>query len=175
MTTSTNTSTNTSTCTDAGLPERFPLTKQSSQDGIQAIHNLTSGKINLLYITKMLETIQKRKHTWSSFLVTPLDPDLIKQIIGKDGLHFKKFTTKYGLDLIWHDRESNRFLLWGPKLGVISALYALKRHIKRFTIKYEEGIKAMLCLNQTLHTVRLRADDDDDNEEQPRQKKIKCD
>jgi len=161
--------------TNICFPERFPLTKQTSQDGIQAIHNLTSGKINLQYISIMLEAIQKRKHTWCSFLATPLDPDLIKQIIGKDGLHFKTFTNKYGLDLLWHDRESNRFLLWGPKVGVIGAVYALKRHIKRFTLKYEEGIKAMLYLNQTLHTVRLRSEDDDDNEEQPKQKKIKCD
>jgi hypothetical protein len=155
--------------------ERFPLKKQTSQESIQAIFTATNGKINLQYVAVMMESIQKRKHTWFSFLDAPLHDDLIKQIIGKDGLHFKNFTSKYGIDLIWHNRETNRFLLWGPKMGLISALYALKRQIKRFTIKYEQHITAVIHLDQTLNTVRLRtADDYEDNKEQPRQKKIKC-
>lgn len=155
--------------------QRFPLKKQTSQESIQAIYSATNGKINLQYVAVMMASIQKRKHTWFSFLDVPLHDDVIKQIIGKDGLHFKKFTTKYGVDLIWHDRETNRFLLWGPKMGLISALYALKRQIERFVIKYEQHIMAVINLDHCLNTVRLRTDDDlEDNVEYPRQKKIKC-
>jgi len=156
------------------LPQRFPLTKQNSQESIQAIHSATNGKINLQYVAVMMESIHKRKHTWSSFLDAPLHDDIIKQIIGKDGLHFKHFTTKYGLDLIWHDRDTNRFLLWGPKMGIISALYALKRQMKRFLVKHEQHITAVIHLDQTMNMVRLRRHDEyEDNMEQPRQKKIK--
>ena len=157
-----------------GLPQRFPLTKQTSEESIQAISSVTNGKINLQYVAIMMESIQRRKHTWSSFLDAPLHADLIKQIIGKDGLHFKNFTSKYGVDLIWYNRETNRFLLWGPKMGLISALHALRRQIKRFSVKYEEHITAVIHLDQTLNTVRLR-EETDEYVEQPRQKKIKCD
>lgn len=158
------------------ITERFPLTKQTSEESIQAISSVTNGKINLQYVAVMMESIHKRKHTWSSFLDAPLHADLIKQIIGKDGLHFKNFTSKYGLDLIWHDRETNRFLLWGPKMGLISALHALKRQIKRFLEKFEQDITAVIHLYQTMNTVRLRtADEYEDYVDQPKPKKIKCD
>jgi hypothetical protein len=154
--------------------ERFPLKKQTSQESIQAIYAVTNGKINLQYIAVMLETIQKRKHTWFSFLDASLHEDLIKQIIGKDGSHFKNFTTKYGVDLIWNDRATNRILLWGPKMGLISALYALQRHLKRFTTQYEEHIAAVSHLDQTMTRVRLREEDTNDYAvEQPIQKKTK--
>lgn len=156
--------------------ERFPLKKQTSQESIQAIYAVTNGKINLQYIAVMLESIEKRKHTWFSFLDAPLHEDLMKQIIGKDGLHFKNFTTKYGVDLIWNDRASNRILLWGPKMGLISALYALKHHMKRFTTKYAEHNTAVSHLDQTMSRVRLREDDTTDYAAaQPRQKKTKLD
>jgi hypothetical protein len=151
--------------------QRFPLTKQTSQESIQAISAVTNGQINLPYVAVMLETIQKRKHTWFSVLDAPIQTDLNKQIIGKDGLHFKMFTTKYGVDLMWHDRTTNRFLLWGPKIGLLSALHALTRHIKRFTVKYEQHMSAVIHLDQTMTTVRLRSEDD--SEQQPMQKKIK--
>ena len=153
--------------------ERFPLKKHSSQESIQEISSVTNGKINLQYIAVMMQTIENRKHTWSSFLEGPLESDIIKQIIGKDGLHLKIFTTKYGLDLIWYDRASNRFLLWGPKVSLISALHALKRQINRFIIKYEQHTAAVNCLDQTMNIVRLRSDDNECDVEQPKQKKLK--
>ena len=152
--------------------QRFPLKKQTSQESIQEIYALTNGKINLQYVAVMLESIQKRKHTWFSFIDAPLHEELLKQIIGKDGVHFKNFTSKYGVDLIWHNRVSNRFLLWGPKMELISALHALKRQIKRFAIKYEEHITAVILMDQTLSSVRLR-EEDDEYAEQPSQKKLK--
>ena len=152
--------------------EGFPLKKQTSQESIQAIYAVTNGQINLQYVAVMLETIQKRKHSWFSFLDAPLHDDLIKQVIGKDGSHFKNFTTKYGLDLIWNDRATNRILLWGPKMGLISALHAMKRHLKGVTTKYEELISH---LDQTMSRVRLREEDTTDYAaEQPRHKKTKC-
>jgi hypothetical protein len=151
---------------------RFPLKKQTSQESIQEIYALTNGKINLQYVAVMLESIQKRKHTWFSFIDAPLHEELLKQIIGKDGVHFKNFTSKYGVDLIWHNRVSNRFLLWGPKMELISALHALKRQIKRFAIKYEQHITAVILMDQTLSSVRLR-EEEDEYAEQPNQKKIK--
>ena len=92
--------------------------------------------------------------------------------ISEDGLHFKNFTSTYGVDLIWHNRVSNRFLLWGPKMELISALHALKRQIKRFAIKYEQHITAVILMDQTLSSVRLR-EEEDEYAEQPNQKKIK--
>ena len=135
--------------------ERFPLKKYTSQESIHMIHSMTNGLINLQYIAVMLEAIQKRKYTWSSFLEASLPEILIKQIIGKNGLHLKQFTTKYGVDLIWHDRPSNRFLIWGPKSALISALYALKHHIKRFQVKYTVNLAAVQCLEQCMQNIEI--------------------
>jgi hypothetical protein len=161
--------------------ERFPLKKYTSQESIHMIHTMTNSLINSQYLAVMLETIQRRQYTWSSFLEASLPETLIKQIIGKNGLHLKQFTTKYGVDLIWHDRASNRFFVWGPKSALISTLYALKHHIKRFQVKYATDLDAdqsLECSLQNIVIVKesetfIREREDELLMEQPPQKKFK--
>ena len=161
--------------------ERFPLKKYTSQESIHMIHTMTNSLINSQYLAVMLETIQRRQYTWSSFLEASLPETLIKQIIGKNGLHLKQFTTKYGVDLIWHDRASNRFFVWGSKSALISTLYALKHHIKRFQVKYATDLDAdqsLECSLQNIVIVKepetfIREREHELLMEQPPQKKFK--
>ena len=175
------------------LPERFPIIKSNTNDSLHHIYTVTNGYsgININYIAEMIAAIQKRKHSWSGYLDAPTEVALIKQIIGKNGFHLKQFTNKYGLDLIWHDRTANKFHAWGPKANLISALYALKRQIKRFFAKYKRDILAMQNLGETMQNLDVtlqnadmsqpcllrerEKDDTEMGEVGPERKKIKCD
>jgi hypothetical protein len=172
------------------LPERFPLVKNNTNGSLYHIYTVTNGYkgINPHYIALMSEAIQKRKHTWFGSLEAPKESDLVKQIIGKNGFHLKQFTNKYGLDLIWHDRTAHNFLLWGPRANLISALYAVKRQIKRFSEKYTRDMLMMQHLDMGLQNLDvslqntdmsqpclLREREKDDTDLEPERKKIKCD
>ena len=95
------------------LPSRFSITKNDSLNTLLHIYDVTNNcsGINIHYIAQMAENIHKRKQTWFGTIEAPSDSDIIKQIIGKNGFHFKKFTSKYGVDLIWHDRATNVFMV----------------------------------------------------------------
>lgn len=171
--------------------ERFPLVKNNTNGSLYHIYTATNGYkgINPHYIALMSEAIQKRKHTWFGSLEAPKESDLVKQIIGKNGFHLKQFTNKYGLDLIWHDRTAHNFLLWGPRANLISALYAVKRQIKRFLTKYTRDMLAMQHLGETMQNLDVtlqntdmsqpcllrERDDADISDVEPERKKIKCD
>jgi hypothetical protein len=115
----------------------FDIKKYDGLDSLQQIHNVTRGfQINMFFLANMTEAIYKRKHTWFGSIDAPPDVDLIKQIIGKNGFHLKQFTVKYGADLIWHDRVTNKFMVWGAKKVLINTLYALVRQIGRFVINH---------------------------------------
>lgn len=157
------------------IAKRFTLQKANSANSIQAICTMTNGfkEINTNYTAAMLETIKKRKYTWSCSLAAPLNDIVTKQIIGKNGLHLKTFTTKYGVDLIWHNRPNNSFELWGPKSELINALFALTRQIARFVKKHEEELNLINQLDNTMNMVRLREDTDDDEAFLAKKKRIK--
>jgi hypothetical protein len=116
---------------------RFDIQEQTADVNLQQIHAMTQGfaGINVEYIAKMTENITKRKRTWTGFIDAPDEVAIIKQVIGKNGVHLKNITAQYAVDLIWHDHPTKKFFVWGAKQHLISALYGLQRQINRFTLK----------------------------------------
>uniref|UniRef100_A0A6C0IIB3 K Homology domain-containing protein n=1 Tax=viral metagenome TaxID=1070528 RepID=A0A6C0IIB3_9ZZZZ len=162
------------------LPARFPITSNDATDTLRHIYNVTTNcsGININYIMQMAENITKRKQTWFGTLEAPTDIVVIKQIIGKNGFHLKKFTSKYGVDLIWHDRVTNIFMVWGNKPCLIGALHALKRQIKRFLLKQEKDLEALEQMARSMTTLDVRVDirrqrEEEDCENEPACKKFK--
>ena len=43
------------------------------------------------------------------------EPEIIKQVIGKDGCYFKQITEQTGVSYIWHSRNTKRIEIWGPQ------------------------------------------------------------
>jgi hypothetical protein len=156
---------------------RFELTSHNATYTLLHINNLTNNfaGINLAFIEKMRENIFKRKNTWVGILDSPkLDSPthniaVIKHVIGKGGCHLKQFTVNYGVDLIWHDRKSNQFMVWGMKQSVINALHALRRQVARFTT--EQDILDATILNLQINT---RQREEEEEHEFPDMKKMKC-
>ena len=52
---------------------------------------------------------------FSAWTYAPKNPDITKQLIGKDGCYLHKTTENYGLYAIWHNRTENKFYVVGPK------------------------------------------------------------
>jgi len=150
----------------------FPITSNDATNTLKQIHHVTNSfsGINPEYIGKMTETIHKRKITWVGTIEAPTDIAVMKQIIGKNGFHLKNFTNKYAVELIWHDRLTNTFMVWGNKRCIIAALHAINRQIKRISAKHIEGLTEHLM---TLAMTRSREDDTIMGE--PERKRMKCD
>ena len=113
---------------------RFNIKRFNASDSLQHIYNLTIGLtgINTNYIDKMTEQINQRKHSWFGYIESPNDISIIKQIIGKKGHYLKFLTTKYKVDIVWHERVENKFIVWGSKLQMIKTLHALRNKIISF-------------------------------------------
>ena len=136
---------------------RFAISCNNANTTLQHIHNITNNcaGINIEYIGKIYEIINKRCHTWVGSIESPADSALIKQIIGKNGFHLKQFTRKYGVELIWHDRDSNMFLVWGNKPCLISALYALQRQVSRFIEKQAKLLSALENISLSMDSIQM--------------------
>jgi len=136
---------------------RFTITCNDAFNTLRHIYDITNNcsGININYIAQMAETIHKRKNTWFGSVESPMDIIIIKQIIGKNGFHLKKFTSKYGVDLIWHDRVANIFMVWGNKPCLIGALYALQRQIKRFVLKHEKDMEELANMTSNMTTLQV--------------------
>ena len=57
------------------------------------------------------------------------EPEVMKQVIGRDGCYFKQITEQTGVLYIWHHRNTNKIEIWGPQnllqLAVSSIQYRL--------------------------------------------------
>ena len=64
----------------------------------------------------------------------PPNSNALKMIIGEDGYFLKLTTRNCDVDIIWHDRQNNRFLFWGPSMyNVIQAMNQIRSRIIKYT------------------------------------------
>lgn len=63
----------------------------------------------------LLRAKEEGKQIFSAWCYAPKNPDITKQLIGKDGCYLHKTTENYGLYAIWHNRTENKFYAVGPK------------------------------------------------------------
>ena len=65
----------------------------------------------------------------------PTNSNALKMIIGEDGYFLKLTTRNCDVDIIWHDRQNNRFLFWGPSMyNVIQAMNQIRSRIIKYTV-----------------------------------------
>jgi hypothetical protein len=65
----------------------------------------------------------------------PPNSNALKMIIGEDGYFLKLTTRNCDVDIIWHDRQNNRFLFWGPSMyNVIQAMNQIRSRIIKYTV-----------------------------------------
>jgi hypothetical protein len=94
--------------------------------------------------------------------------DTIKKIIGVDG-HFLKLTTRNcDVDMIWHDRQNNMFVFWGPSVyTVVQAMNQIRSRIIKYTV-YVDPAQARTHTQQAhiqpqQHEIEDISDDEDDD------------
>ena len=65
----------------------------------------------------------------------PSSVDTLKMIIGIKGYYLKFTTTTTGVDLIWHNRENNKFYFWGPSYNTVNnAMNRIRSRIVKYTV-----------------------------------------
>jgi hypothetical protein len=65
----------------------------------------------------------------------PTNIDALKMIIGEDGYFLKLTTRACDVDIIWHDRQNNTFLFWGPSIyAVVQAMNQIRSRIIKYTV-----------------------------------------
>lgn len=65
----------------------------------------------------------------------PSSVDTLKMIVGIKGHYFKLTTTTTGVDLIWHNRENNKFCFWGPSYNTVNdAMNRIRSRIVKYTV-----------------------------------------
>ena len=132
----------------------FDITKHTSDECLTAINALTNGATSDFFI-KMSEIITKNNSAWYGSIDAPADVSLLKQTIGKGGLHLKRLTVKYGVYIIWHDRVNNKFTVWGSKKTLISTLHALLRHISKCTVKQAELKQDFATMEESMTVLEI--------------------
>ena len=71
--------------------------------------------------------------TWTfGFIPAPPHSEITKRVIGKNGYYFKMTTTLSEVGFIWHNRDTNKFLFWGPSpYNVVKAMNAIRWRIHK--------------------------------------------
>ena len=148
----------------------FDITKHTSTECLAAINTLTNGAASssqkvedfgatfsqkVDFFIKMSEIIAEQNSAWYGSIDAPADVSLLKQTIGKGGLHLKRLTVKYGVYIIWHDRVNNKFTVWGPKRPLISTLHALLRHISKCTVKQAELKQDVATMEESMTVLAI--------------------
>ena len=65
----------------------------------------------------------------------PSYTDALKMIIGEDGYFLKLTTLTCDVDMIWNDRQNNKFLFWGPSIyAVVQAMNQIRSRIIKYTV-----------------------------------------
>jgi hypothetical protein len=65
----------------------------------------------------------------------PTNINALKMVIGEDGYFLKLTTRACDVDMIWHDRQNNMFLFWGPSIyAVVQAMNQIRSRIIKYTI-----------------------------------------
>lgn len=166
----------------------FNISKHTSAECLASINTMTNNAIinnsNNEFFKNMAGLVTKYNNAWYGTIDVPTEVGLLKQIIGKGGLHLKRITVKYGVYIIWHDRTCNKLIVWGTKPSLISTLHALLRHINKVTIEREKLEKDVISIENNMKVVDIQQkthaksmhrerEDDDEHMTEPSAKKMK--
>jgi hypothetical protein len=121
------------------IPIKYDIRAVDSYAALMHIRYLSDNITNVspefvieLYNT-FIDRSRNRRPTMFGYMDAPIK-EITKQVIGSDGYFFKMTTVKCGIDFIWHDRENETFLFWGPSnFRTVKAMNAIRYRIKKIT------------------------------------------
>ena len=114
------------------LPYYLALTNFPLED-INLFTNILNSSNN--YKDQLISRLSSRNWpTTIGIFDAPKNVDAVKIIIGEDGCFLKLTTENCNVDMIWHDRQFNRFIFWGPsQYSVIQAMHKIRIRIIKYT------------------------------------------
>ena len=68
-------------------------------------------------------------------LMAQFEPDVMKQVIGRDGCYFKQITEQTGVKYIWHHRETQMIEVWGPEQCISLAVSSIHHRFYSVLLK----------------------------------------
>ena len=119
-------------------PLYFKFTPYSNQDALAQINTLTNNfdpqyGISNDFVQQISNTLSVDGTLFQGFLYAPTDPNITRQVIGKAGCYFHLTTQNCGIQFIWHDRSTNKFLFWGQKYPLIRAMKIIHSRITKYS------------------------------------------
>ena len=115
----------------------IPVNSFMALNHIKDIAPNVSSDFMLGLYNALLDRYSRGLPTVFSYIQAPNVKEITQQVIGSDGYYFKLTTIKSGIDFIWHDRDNNLFLFWGPSnFRVTKALNAISWRIRKITDQY---------------------------------------
>ena len=116
-------------------PMYYSFNELPKKDALSKIKGFTADFSNLsadqAFIDSLTEKLDTDGSILEGYLYAPTDPDVCRQVIGKDGCYFHITTQKQDIAMIWHDRTCNRpvFRFWGEKHNLVRAMNAIRYRI----------------------------------------------
>ena len=118
------------------------ITNSECLDKIRELTNNFDERVNMdtAFIDSLKQTLQEDGEVYQGEIDAPSDVIATKKVIGRGGYYFHLTTKNTGIYFIWHNRENNKFIFWGPEYNVKQAMGI---------IKYRNKIVAQRELDQT--------------------------
>ena len=117
-------------------PMYYRLTESTSREALETMKTLTnnfdaSTKMTPAFVEGLTQRLDVDGNISEGFLYAPVDDDITKQVIGREGCYFHQTTTKQDIAMIWHDKTKHKpvFRFWGDKFKVIKAMNIIRHRI----------------------------------------------
>jgi hypothetical protein len=116
-------------------PMYYSFNELQKRDVLSKIKEFTNNFASLsadqAFIDSLTEKLDTDGSILEGYLYAPTDPDVCRQVIGKDGCYFHMTTQKQDIAMIWHDRSCSRpvFRFWGEKQNLVRAMNAIRYRI----------------------------------------------
>ena len=115
-------------------PMQYDLRKANASLVYQHIKELTKNdQAAALYLEQIKPALYSPKPVVFGYIPAPPNEEITRKVIGSKGYFFKMTTTCCGVYFIWHDRDSNSFLFWGPStFKTVKAMNSIRWRIIKY-------------------------------------------
>ena len=120
-------------------PMKYDLIPINSYTAFSQINDLTTTYPISSEFMENLDRVfyaryNNQQNTIFGYLLAPENALITQQVIGTDGYFFKLTTTRCGVDFIWNNQYTGKFLFYGPsKFKVVRAMNAINWRINKYT------------------------------------------
>jgi len=103
------------------------MTEITNEQCLEEIRNLTNNfdsRVNMdsTFIDSLKVTLAQEGNSFRGEIDAPVNELITKKVIGRGGYYFHLTTRNTGIYFIWHNRETGKFIFWGPEYNVNQAM-----------------------------------------------------